>query len=64
MPNIIKLNNPTFRDLELQAKKENLSPEALIYVMLKHEPKRYEEEQKRKPPVQYYKATYRERNYG
>ncbi len=59
----LELNNPTFRDLELQAKKENISPEALIYVMLKHEPKRLEDEQKRKPPVQHYKATYRERAY-
>ncbi len=61
--NTLKLNNPTFRDLELQAKKENISPEALVYVMLKHEPKRFEDEQKRKPPVQHYKATYREGAY-
>ncbi len=59
MPKTIELNNPTFRDLELQAKKENLSPEALVYVMLKHEPKRFEDEQRLKPPVQYFKATYR-----
>ena len=60
MPKTIELGNPTFRELERQAKRENISPEALIHVMLKHEPKRYENEQRRKPPKQYFKATYRE----
>lgn len=57
--NTIELNRHTFRDLEIQARRENISPAQLISVMLKHEPKRYEDEQRQKPPVQHFKATYR-----
>lgn len=56
----IELNNPTFEELERQAKRENKSPEALISAMLKHEPNRYEAEQKMQPPKQYYMARHRE----
>ena len=59
----VEINNPTFRALEKQAKIEKISIQSLIYVMLKHEPKRFEQEQKRKPPTQNYKATYRGRTY-